>query len=79
MLFPLVTAVAYLILRGEAMAERQMGYARAVEADAEAYIRSVSSGRVSAVDEITRAKALLDAGAISAEEFELLKGRALAG
>ena len=39
------------------------------------YIRTVSGA--SATQQITEAKALLDSGAISAQEFEQLKARAL--
>jgi hypothetical protein len=74
---PLITALVYLIVRGKDMTERNVSTARAMQADQEAYIRSVSGGASSPSDEIARAKGLLDSGAISAEEFERLKAKAL--
>jgi SNF family Na+-dependent transporter len=74
---PLLTAVLYLVTRGAAMAERQVGAVRAVQDAQDTYIRSVAG--TSAADQIEKAKALLDSGALSAEEFESLKATALAG
>jgi hypothetical protein len=75
--FPIITALIYLIARGQGMAERHLAYAQAAQADTDAYIRSVSSGGSSPADEIARAKALLDAGSISQAEFDRLKEKAL--
>jgi hypothetical protein len=75
--FPFITALVYLIARGRGMAERQMSAARGAQADTEAYIRSVSSGAGSPSDEIARAKALLDSGTITSDEYEALKAKAL--
>ena len=74
---PILTSLVYLIARGRGMAERQAAMVRAAQADTDAYIRSVSSGSASPADEIARAKALLDAGAISQAEFDSLKAKAL--
>jgi hypothetical protein len=52
-----------------------MERARRDQDAADSYIRTVSGASPS--EEISRAKALLDAGAISAEEFERIKGRVL--
>lgn len=75
---PVLTAVGYLIFRGQGMAERAIASAQRAQGDTEAYIRSVSSGGSSPADEIARAKALLDSGAIDAAEFASLKAKALA-
>jgi hypothetical protein len=77
-ILPLITSLVYLIARGRGMTERNIAYAKAAQADTDAYIRSVSSGSGSPADEIARAKSLLDAGAISQEEFDSLKAKALA-
>jgi hypothetical protein len=77
-ILPLITSLVYLIARGHGMTERNIAYAKAAQADTDAYIRSVSSGSGSPADEIARAKSLLDAGAISQEEFDSLKAKALA-
>lgn len=75
--FPLVTALAYLIIRGRGMGERSVAQAeQAREAQAD-YIRSVSGSAVSPSEEISRAKSLLDAGTITPAEYETLKTKAL--
>ena len=74
--FPLLTAVIYLIARGGGMAERQMAYVQQAKSDSDKYIREVA-GR-SPAQEIADAKALLDAGSISADDFEKIKAKALA-
>lgn len=75
---PFLTALVYLIARGGGMAERSAQSARAMQAAQESYIKDVA-GTSSPVDEVTKAKALLDAGAISPAEFDSLKTRALSG
>ncbi|MBC7291187.1 MAG: SHOCT domain-containing protein [Actinotalea sp.] len=72
---PFVTALVYLVARGRGMAERSFQATRAAQQETEAYIRDVAG--VSPAEEISRAKALLDAGAITAAEFDQLKSRAL--
>lgn len=73
---PLLTALVYLIVRGGSMADRQVARVQAAKADTDAYIRSVAAATPG--DQIEKAKSLLDSGAISAEEFETLKAKALA-
>ncbi|MFV0432775.1 MAG: PLDc N-terminal domain-containing protein [Leucobacter sp.] len=75
---PFLTALAYLIFRGNGMGERAAAQAQAAQQQTEAYIRSVT-GDATPAAEIARAKALLDSGAITAEEFAALKRAALAG
>ena len=75
--FPLITALVYLIARGQGMAERNIASAQAAQADADAYIRSVAAAG-SPSEEIAKAKALLDSGAITQEEYDALKAKALA-
>jgi hypothetical protein len=74
---PFLTALVYLIVRGNGMAERNMRSAEAMRKEQDAYIRDVA-GASSPADEIARAKALLDAGSISETEFQGLKAKALA-
>ena len=73
---PILTAVIYLIARGGGMAERAMAATQRAQKDADEYIRSVATSS-SPADEIARAKSLLDSGAISADEYEKLKAKAL--
>ena len=65
--FPFITMVVYLIARGQGMAERNMAAAQGMKAQQDAYIRTVASsgGGPRPSDEIARAKALLDCGAIA--------------
>jgi predicted PurR-regulated permease PerM len=74
--FPLITSVVYLIARGSGMAQRQAEYVQQLKSDSDKYIREVA-GR-SPAQEIADAKALLDAGSISADDFEEIKAKALA-
>ena len=74
--FPLITAVVYLIARGRGMAERQAAYVQQARSDTDSYIREVA-GRTPA-QEIADAKALLDAGTITPDEYERIKAKALA-
>ena len=72
---PFLTALVYLIARGPGMAERSQKEARQVQQSTDAYIRQVAAS--SPADEIAKAKALLDAGTITPEEFAHLKSVAL--
>ena len=78
-IIPIITSLAYLISRGQGMADRNMAAAEAAQRDRENYIRSVSASSAgSPAEEIARAKALLDAGTIGQEEYDALKAKALA-
>lgn len=74
---PFLTSIVYLVARGPGMADRSQRSAEALQADQAEYIRKVA-GSGSPADEIAKAKDLRDAGAITAQEFETLKARALA-
>lgn len=74
---PLLTALVYMIVRGGGIPDRINDEARRQREASEEYIREVAAS--GPADEITKAKALLDAGAITAEEFSALKSRALIG
>jgi phospholipase D-like protein len=69
---PIITALIYVISHGGRMAERQRAAMRQAKAEDDALVTR------SASDQIAKAKSLLDAGAISRDEFLTLKGRALA-
>ncbi|GAA3887301.1 SHOCT domain-containing protein [Leifsonia kafniensis] len=73
---PFLTALVYLIARGRSMAERAAAAQQRAQHAAESYIKDVAG--TSTADEIAKAKALLDSGAISADEFAALKAKALA-
>jgi hypothetical protein len=72
---PVITAIIYIIARGEGMAARQQASIQKAKSETDAYIKGVA-GRSPAAD-IAEAKALLDAGTITQDEFNKLKARAL--
>jgi len=76
-IFPILASLIYLIARGKGMAERRAGEMRQAQAATDQYIQSVA-GRGNPADQIVSAKNLLDSGAITQEEFEQLKQKALA-
>ena len=73
---PMLTALVYIIMRGSGMAERQRAVVQRAKADTDAYIRQVAGK--SPAEQIADAKALLDAGTITKDEFDRLKAKALA-
>jgi len=74
---PILTALLYVIIRGRGMAQRQRAAAERARQETAAYVRDVAG--TSSVDQIAKAKALLDAGTIDTNEFARLKQQALAG
>jgi hypothetical protein len=72
---PVLTALLYVIARGRGMAERQRASAQRAKSEADAYIREVAGK--SPAGHIAEAKALLDAGTITQDEFARLKAKAL--
>jgi Short C-terminal domain/Phospholipase_D-nuclease N-terminal len=71
---PLLGVLIYLGSQGKSMAERNVRDAQAAQAASDEYIRSVAGGTAAEID---KAKRLLDSGAISQEEFEAIKRKAL--
>jgi len=76
---PFLTALIYLIARGKSMTERSMAQAAEIRAAQDSYIRQTAGSGGSTVEDITKAKTLLDSGAITQAEFDTLKAKALAG
>ena len=76
-LFPPITVLVYLIARGGSMAERRQAQIKAAQDAQNAYIKQVA-GTGGPADQITQAKALLDAGTITQAEFDKIKSQALA-
>ena len=82
---PFLGILIYLIARGSGMAGRaqkqaqkfQDAYDAQVNAAAATMVTGGSGGGGSAADQISQAKALLDAGAIDQGEFDKLKAKAL--
>lgn len=74
---PFLTALVYLIARGNGMAERSQKEARQYQSAADDYIRQTAGTSASPSDEIAKAKALLDAGTVNQQEYDLIKSKAL--
>lgn len=72
---PFLTLLVYLIARGKGMQERGAAQAREFKAAQDQYIKSVATS--SPAEEIAKAKALLDSGAITQAEFDSIKTKAL--
>lgn len=66
---------AYLIVRGDKMAERETEMLRAQDEAARAFIQSAAGGGVA--DELERLAALRDKGVLTDDEFVQLKARAI--
>jgi Short C-terminal domain/Phospholipase_D-nuclease N-terminal len=75
-LFPLLTALVYLIAKSRHMTERSLVTAQSVQQQQDAYIKQMAGS--SPADQIAQAKSLLDSGAITQEEYDALKAKALA-
>jgi hypothetical protein len=75
---PFLGVFIYLISQSTAMAERKLAQAKASQESFDAYVKSVATS-TSGTAEITRAKELLDTGAITSAEYEQIKAKALAG
>ena len=74
---PFLGVLVYLIAQHDGMADRAAERARGERAQMDSYVRSVAANG-GAASEIDKAKHLLDDGAITREEFDALKAKALA-
>ncbi len=73
-ILPWLGVLIYLIVEHDGMRERSMKQAQAQKDQFDQYVREASGG---SADEIAKAKQLLDQGAITQEEFDALKAKAL--
>ena len=69
-------AIIYILWHGRGMAQRQRQAMERVKSDNDSYIRQIAGK--SPADQISEAKALLDAGTLTADEYAKLKAKALA-
>lgn len=76
-ILPFLGVLVYLIAQGDKMMGRDVEQAQAQQAQFDEYVQSVA-GSGGAADEIAKAKQLLDSGAITQEEFDSIKAKALA-
>jgi hypothetical protein len=77
LIIPLIALIAYVITRGAGMAERDVKAANSYREAQDDYIRQVAGTGDTATEQIARAHELLSTGAISQQEFEALKTKAL--
>lgn len=76
-LLPFIGVLTYLIMNHDGMADRNMAQVQKQQEQMDAYVKSVA-GSGGAAGEIEKAKTLLDSGAISQEEYDAIKAKALA-
>ncbi len=74
---PYIGVLIYVGTQGSGMAERSLAQSKAAQAQFDEYVRTTAGGGGTA-EEIAKAKELLDSGAISQQEFDSLKQKALA-
>ena len=74
---PLLGVFVYLIAQGKQMGERRMAEVQAAQQDFDAHVKAVAV-QADPAEQISRAKQLLDSGAIDQAEFDALKQKALA-
>jgi hypothetical protein len=78
-ILPFLGALIYLIAQHDGMANRQAESIGRQQKEFDTYVQSVAAeGGGGSAAEIEKAKALLDSGAITQEEFNALKAKALA-
>ena len=76
---PVLAMIVYLITRGRGMTERTIARSQAANAEQEQYIRQVAgSSNSEPAAQIARGQELLQSGAITHQEFDALKAKALA-
>lgn len=72
---PLISLLIYVIVYGKGMAERQQAAVITAQKEQDAYIKQVAG--TSPAEQIAQAQQLLNSGAISQDEFDKIKAKAL--
>ncbi len=72
---PLISLLIYVIVYGKSMAQRQQAAVVEAQQEQDAYIKQVAG--TSPAEQIAQAQQLLSSGAISQDEFDKLKAKAL--
>jgi Short C-terminal domain/Phospholipase_D-nuclease N-terminal len=76
-LLPFLGVFIYLVTQNRGMTRRNLERASAQRAQLDEYVRETAGGGTGAAAEIEKAKALLDGGALTQEEFDAIKRKAL--
>lgn len=75
---PFIAILVYLITRGRRMTERAIAASQAANAEQQEYIRRVAGSDGQPAAQIAKGHELLESGAITQQEFDTLKAKALA-
>ena len=75
---PFLTALIYLIARGNGMRDRAIHEQKALQKATDQYIRETATAGVSSADELHKLADLKERGVISQEEFDAQKAKILA-
>jgi hypothetical protein len=78
LIFPFVSALIYLIVRGRGMTERDVRDAEARDASMRQYVQSAAVTSGGTADELAKLADLRDKGVITPAEFEQQKAKILA-
>ncbi len=76
-IIPFLGVFIYLIVENKGINERNLERMQAQRTQMDSYIRQTAGGGDDATAQIASAKSLLDSGAITQEEFEQIKKKAL--
>jgi len=76
LVFEVFGVIAYLIVRGGKMHERQIAHAKAQQQSVDSYIREAATGD-SIADQLTKLSNLKDQGVLTSDEFEDQKAKLL--
>jgi uncharacterized membrane protein YcjF (UPF0283 family) len=77
-ILPWIGVLVYLIAEHSGMNERRMKDVQTSQQQFDDYVRKTAGSGAGAAAEIEKAKQLLDSGAITQEEFDSIKAKALA-
>jgi Short C-terminal domain/Phospholipase_D-nuclease N-terminal len=75
---PFLGILVYLIANGHGMGERNVKQMQAAQSQMDAQVRAAAGSGGSGVEQIAKAKELLDSGVITQAEFDGIKAKALA-
>lgn len=77
-ILPYLGVFVYLIAEHKGMTERQIKDAKAAQSQMDSYVREVAGSGSDPTQQIAKAQELLKSGAITQQEFDALKAKALA-
>jgi len=76
-ILPFLGVLVYLIAESQGMADRNQKQAQAAQSQFDDYVKTVAA-QSDPAEQISKAKGLLDSGAITQAEFDSIKAKALA-